>query len=211
MPTDWNMVIALVSLITSIVLSVVAIGMSLYFYTQGKNTESNVRAVLAEIKQQTDTLQKISGRQLDRLTRAVTESKPANEERQFLFIVEAMKHISATTAISPPPSPSELPADMRNWILLLSTDAYFHAAVSNCLLQGYLPDSIGDLADPLRRLVDLSCADFEILDGLLMEAAKDLTGNAEALYEEALTNWKPHVRDTLAVYKMRESQQPTAE
>src|SRR5215471_11938514 len=57
--------------VVSIVLGVVAIWLSIYFFMKGKDTETNIRVALAEIREQTGALERIAGRQLDRLTKAI--------------------------------------------------------------------------------------------------------------------------------------------
>jgi hypothetical protein len=68
--------IGLLASVASLILAVIAIWLSLYFYSKSKDTETEVRVVLGQIKQQTESLERLSARQLMRLTRAVTEPRP---------------------------------------------------------------------------------------------------------------------------------------
>lgn len=63
----------------SIALALVAIGQATYFFIKSKDSEKTVETALDGIRQQTETLQKIAGRQLDRLTKFVTEPRPIEE------------------------------------------------------------------------------------------------------------------------------------
>ena len=66
---------SIVSSIVSVILGFFAIVISLWFFMVSRKTEKDVSNALAEIKTQADMLQKISGKQLDRLTKYVTEAK----------------------------------------------------------------------------------------------------------------------------------------
>ncbi len=66
----------LISSIASLILSIIAIWLSLYFYKESKNNEQNVNNALSEIKIHTATLEKLTGKWLDRLTRFVTSPQP---------------------------------------------------------------------------------------------------------------------------------------
>ena len=54
-----NLGLSIAGLISSIVLSVVAIWMSMYFFTSGKETETQTRTALGEIRSQTTSLEKL--------------------------------------------------------------------------------------------------------------------------------------------------------
>ena len=73
---------SLVSSVLSSVLALVAISLSLYFFVQSRNVQENVSTTLAEIKTQAGVLQKITFKQLDRLTRFVTE-RPGQQSQQL--------------------------------------------------------------------------------------------------------------------------------
>jgi len=70
----------LAAAIASIVLAVVAIGLSIFFWMKGKDTETRVATALEGIRSQTDALQKLTGRWMDRFTRYATEPKPADRD-----------------------------------------------------------------------------------------------------------------------------------
>ena len=90
----WNTIISVVSLIVGVLLSILAIFISLYFYNEGKKTETTVSTMLAEIRQQTGALERLTGKLLDRLTRAVTDSaKPEHEERRLLLMFQAFRGV----------------------------------------------------------------------------------------------------------------------
>ena len=59
---------SIVASIVSVVLGFLAIAMSVYFFVVGRKTEREVSNSLIKIETQADMLQKLSGRQMDRLT-----------------------------------------------------------------------------------------------------------------------------------------------
>jgi hypothetical protein len=131
MSTDWGMVIGVSSLISGFVLDLLAIGLSVHFFVKTKNTESAVNSALAEIKQQTNSLERIASRQLDRLTRAVVQPRPETQE-----ILEAIKNLPKNSlADQPSPKPSTNPAEDREWLIKMQITAYFYASIANILLQ----------------------------------------------------------------------------
>lgn len=68
---------SVVSSIVSVILAVFAIGLSIYFFVETKNTEQRVTNSLAKIEAQAEGLQKLNAKWMDRLTRYVTEDRPA--------------------------------------------------------------------------------------------------------------------------------------
>ena len=101
---DWPTIIGIASAVASTVLAVVAMGQSLYFYNQAKNTERNTGETLAAIRAQTQTLEKLTGRQLDRLTRFATQ--PRDHEPAMSYVVTLMRELTNITASSSPVSPT---------------------------------------------------------------------------------------------------------
>ena len=85
---------SLVSSVLSSVLALVAISLSLYFFVQSRNVQENVSTTLAEIKTQAGVLQKITFKQLDRLTRFVTE-RPGQQSQQLDRLLDAAEGFSS--------------------------------------------------------------------------------------------------------------------
>lgn len=206
--TDWGLVIGLVGLTTGIILSMLAIGLSAFFYTQAKNTEGRVQTALGEIRQQTDSLQRLSGRMLDRLTRAVTEGRPDHEHRQMLFFVEAMRTVYTGNAV--PTSQPTVTPEMRASMVQLCAGTYLYAAIANVFLQDLLPESVSEVGEELRRMIDMTSADVTTLHAWLEAPADDWPTNARAMHDTAVNYWRPRVRDTLAAYQARSARFPDA-
>lgn len=199
---DWGMTIGVASLICTIILSVLAIGLSVYFYVQGRATETRITTALAEIRQQTTALDKLSGRLLDRLARAVTESaKPEHEERRMLLLFQAVRQFNSPTS-----TPREWSPEERGWVINIVAAAHFYAGVANVLLQHHVPASIGDVEEDVRRLVDMSCADFALSHSWLVAPGVTIPeGNSAGLFSWA-QQWRPYVRDTLGVFAARSAE-----
>jgi hypothetical protein len=203
------MVVGLVSMITGIVLSVLSILLSAYFYTQAKKSETGTSTALGEIRQQTQSLEKLSGRLLDRLTKAVTDSsRPEYEERRLVMMFQAVREFSAAAVPhTTSPSAAGLSAAERAWILQVCSACSLYAALTNTLLQQHLPADVSQVTPYLRRLVDVTATDAYWFDGMLQANGIDIPAESRANMAEA-ERWKPLVRDTLGVYQERQAQGP---
>lgn len=69
----------------SLVLGGFAIWLSWAFYSKAKDAEKQTAVTLEAIKAQSNTLQRLTGRWMDRLTRYATESRPADEGLMMLI------------------------------------------------------------------------------------------------------------------------------
>jgi hypothetical protein len=110
---DWLGLLGLVAGLVSIVLGVIAIWLSLHFYHQAKGSETAVGTMLADIRAQTATLERIAGRQLDRLTRFATQ--PRQEDPQVSQLMVIFRELTAV-ALSPgdsEPQTEPLPDHVR--------------------------------------------------------------------------------------------------
>ena len=74
----------------------------------GKATEANVKTALAEIKGQTEVLNKIMGRHLSRLTKAATKTDTAQAET-FALLSQAMDNLTSTPRLQAPGDPRPEP------------------------------------------------------------------------------------------------------
>lgn len=83
---------------------------------------------------------------------------------------------------------------------------YYYVAVSNVAAQGYLPalEELGE-DDTAKVLVDQSYRDFGILERTIGDINEPLLSQSTLsyLYQEALTRWKPLVKDSTGVYRAR--------
>src|SRR5713226_7209357 len=96
----------LASSIVSVLLGLLSIVLSLVFFAAAKSTERSVDGTLIKIQTQTEMLQKITGRQLDRLTKFVTERPSESNEfvPQMLDVLSRLPQ-ALTGSLMPQTSP----------------------------------------------------------------------------------------------------------
>lgn len=202
---------SLVSSIVSTILGVGAVALSLYFFVASKRTEKEVASALTKIQTQTEMLQKLTGKQLDRLTRFVTTERqdPTTEvTRLFLTFTEAIKPLSASI----PPAEAGANADqLRAELLTCYIAMYYYAAITNFWSQLHLPaaaefDETNEFHMMTKRAVDMSATDFDYMAGILGRCdERALTGSPLAhLLAEAKDQWRQWVRAAADVFIARE-------
>ncbi len=128
--SDWSALWAIGSGIVTLILSVIAIWLSLYFYTRGKDTEKNVTTALAEIKTQTAALERLASRQLDRLTKFATETRP--NDPALAEVARTFKEMSMLI-LQPAPSSPTPSGGLEADLLLSNFQAMYFASVLNAL------------------------------------------------------------------------------
>jgi hypothetical protein len=94
---------SIIASFVSVIISVLAIWQAIYFYTQGKNTERNVQVALEAIKTQTDALQTLNARTLDRLTKYVTTPRDESTQTAQLFAATMRDIPDIVLRLLPPP------------------------------------------------------------------------------------------------------------
>jgi hypothetical protein len=196
-------VINVAAALASIVLAVVAIGLAVYFYVRGRDSEGRASSVLSQIQTQIGTLDKLSGKMLDRLTRVSVEPRP--EQEAILTIISALRQLPEGLANGPRgPVPQNVP--QGEWIAAL-VSGYYYSSMANFLLQGMITavDDGTGIYKNLEWLIEASYRDFRYLEDLLGEAGQStLEGNRlRPLYEETIRNWRPWVRSAFESYKTR--------
>lgn len=194
---------SLVSSILGIAISILAIWLSLEFYARGRDTERRVEVALAEIKAQTEVLQKLTGRTMDRLTRYATEPKPADEV--LLHLVGIIREIPQSIAarLGAPSDGTDVDA-LRHEILAAYIAAYFYVGTTNFAFQAALPDDRPDAENIVVSMVDQSYGDALTLEGLIGRF-RDAEIRASALHHLYLAamNVRPQLRNTDMLYESR--------
>jgi hypothetical protein len=187
--------------IASIVLAVVAIFLAVYFYTQSKKSEKEVSNSLSKIETQAEALSKITGRQLDRLTKHATERRPQEGLPDLDAFVYLATSITQSLSATQPANNSHL--QLEN--LRMTIGALYYSAASNFFAYMSLPavsdyDENNQFHATTKRMMDLTQADVVYLDNILNDIAPDQieqTGLAH-LYREYHELWQPRVRDSTA-------------
>ena len=204
---------SIVSSIVSVILGFFAIFISLWFFIIGRKTEGNVSNALVEIKTQTDMLQKISGKQLDRLTKYVTNAK--NTAQSDDMISEMLKVIiqipqTLTSNLNDGSANQQTNEQLLQELVSCYIALYFYSAQTNYWAQIMLPDVTefdpqNSFDAACKRSVDMSAQDFDIMAGIISRV--DLTRlNQNALnhlLEETKSTWKDLVKNSSQVYETR--------
>jgi len=209
---------SIVASIVSLILGGVAIWLSLYFYTQAKNTERNVQVALEGIRTQTEALQALNARTLDRLTKYVTT--PRDEPNQtFQILYAAIRDLPEMALRLRPPGPQAIDETTRRELLSAYIALWNYTATSNIWAGFHLPraedfnaeDSFHTL---VKYVVDRSAADFSymtgIIQGVRIEDIRACPQNIVALHDEVQANLRQMVGDTAYHFAQRAKQQPPA-
>ena len=199
----------------SIVVGVMAIGLSIWLYTLTKRTETDVAKSLAKIETQADMLSKITGNQLDRFTKFFTEPKqtPSNEQMD-----EVIRMFAELPQMLLNPSTEEAGPSREKQIELLIA-LYFYTAQINCWTQASLPnidkhDENNSYHRHTKRIVDMSAADFQVAATKLrgFEPHELTSLPIYPLLEETLKTWRDKVMTSADVYihRAQSNNQPDA-
>lgn len=199
---------SIVSSIVSVILGLLAIALSVYFFVQSKNTEKGVSNSLTKIETQAESLQKLTSRYLDRLTRYVTEDKPDAMSESVPTLVAILSQLPQTITntlmqVAPRDKTQELTTELYSCYIAL----YFYIAQTNYWSQFYLPRASEFKEDDpfhtlVRRIVDMSAADFEVMANILnkCDQPKLQTNQLVHLLNEAKDFLRIHVRTTAQVF-----------
>jgi hypothetical protein len=204
-----SFVASIVSCITGLVVGILAIALSIYFYTQNKNVEAAFQTALEGIRVQTDSLQKLTGRWMDRLTKYVTTPQSPRIESQNQLL-NAIKDLPKDIA-SQLPVPGQ--SSQEKELLSAYCALYYYTAVANYWAQFMLPpldefDRNREYAQHVKETVDRSCSDFYTMAGILSKIDPTLLSSVplKSLADKAAAEYQGVVRDSTSVYAWRTEQ-----
>lgn len=195
----------------SLVLGGFAIWLALQFYEKGKDAEKQAALLLEGIRAQTDSLQQLTGRWMDRFTRHATEPKPLDEGLMALVSAVADLPTTILTTLRIPPGVEStqveaLQAELVNTYIGL----HYYSAVANVAIQTHLPsapeyDETNDGHVALRRLIDSTANDFNFMAQSInaTERARVDASRLAHLLEETNRDWAPLVRDADGLFRYR--------
>ena len=203
---------SVVSSVVSVILAVFAIGLSIYFFVETKNTEQRVTNSLSKIEAQAEGLQKLNAKWMDRLTRYVTEDRPTPTDPAVPHLIQVLAQLPATLTATFTQHPDRDSQDrLVNEVYSAYIALYFYIAQTNYWSQYYLPsaaefDGADDFHGLIKRIVDMSDTDFRHIAGILANCDQDrLARSALAhLLEETKDTWRFRVRSTAEVFVDRE-------
>ena len=198
--------ISILSGVFSISISVIAIFLSIVFYLAGRKTEISVSNSLTKIETQTDALQKLSGRQIDKLMKHAFEGNPQNSSNDTMMqIMSTLSQIplTITTILR---QPVENTNDTQK-IADLYAALYFYTAQTNYWSQYYLPkasefDETNEFHTFTKRIVDLSDSDFVGVANWLSQCDQRLLSQSPLYSYFNVTKdiWRHTVRNSAEVF-----------
>lgn len=198
-------IINLISSIASLTLSVIAIWLSLYFYNQTKTSERNVSDSLSSIKSQTDTLQKLTARWMDRLTRYATDS--SSYDSTLTQLIEVIKIIPGQNNIHLPQLESKI-EDLTQEAISGYIGMHHYCAIANVVAQAHLPklmdyDPTSEAHELIKNLLDNSFNTFNYLNDLLSEvdSKRIKVSSISSWYDMTNDFWKGSVKNANQVFE----------
>jgi hypothetical protein len=214
LPMDWVLVINTSVGLMALVLGVFAIGFSLYLYSKAKDSEKETAKALEAIKAQSDALQRLTGRWMDRFTRHAVEPRPADEGLMQLVQVVASLPTTILAHLQfrgPDPANQE---PLLKEIVDAYVGLYYYTALANVLGQGLLPQEADFNSDDpahagIQALIDRTASDFAHMAQLLggVDQNRLRASSLQHLLDEAIKQWRPLVRFTSQAFEARRATQ----
>lgn len=211
MPTTLA-IVGIIAGSVSVILGFLALFLSVIFFVKGRNTEKAVSNTLTEIRTQTQILQKITARQIDRFTKYFTEQKPqgADDTAQLISILAQLPN-QLTSHLSETSQTGDFEVLMDDFIICCAV-LYFYTAQTNYWCQSYLPsasefDENNDFHKLTMRIVDMSAADFNLIANVLSKQDSSRIQKDSVSYElmnETITYWRDTVKSSSQVFVERE-------
>lgn len=207
--------ISLVASATSIVLALLAIIFTVWFFVLSKKTEKETSNSLTKIETQADSLQKISGRWMDRLTKYVTTDKPSSVDPTLLQLGNMFTQLPQTIAQFLSQTQIQQSSDKitltNEQFYTASISIYFYSAQANYWCQPYLPkagefDKDNPTHNLIRRIIDVSHYDFMLLHSYLTKENPDQLRNNKnyGTYIETRDSLAPYIKSVSDIYIMQQ-------
>lgn len=204
-------IISLIAGLVSVILGGFALFLSVYFFINTKGTETKVATALESIKAQTDALQKITLRQVDRLTKYATDNSPYSDIlAKIIPTIPSTAHITEVFTAQ-----LELEKAEKEGLIAELVNAYIgmyqYCAVTNVIAQGQLPpiehyeDNL-PVSEAIKEIVNRSYGYFYTLKGIFKDRVHETRITASPfneMYQATETNWAPLVKDATQVYAER--------
>ena len=203
---------SIVASVVSIILGFVAIVVSIYFFVTNQKTEKNVSNSLTKIETQTEMLQKITGKQIDRLTKFVTEPRSSIIDDSLPDIISRLTELPQTILSQTQRTTSEADGNpLLPEVITCYIGLYFYTAQTNYWSQYYLPDTDEFSEDNVfhlttKRIVDLSATDFHLVEDILNNCGTEqLESNPLChLFNETRDFWAKDVKSSADVFISRQ-------
>ncbi len=200
--------INLVGSISAIILSILAIALSIAFFIASKNAEKETALSIGKIDNTTGTLNTLSLKMINRLTTAIITPKATDEK-----ISDIIREVKNTGLLEQPDETGTL---NKEQIEQLRVDnliaAFYYAGLTNLALQYHLPATIGGTNEDgyIANLIDQSKTDYNILKTWInatADANQKLNDSpVKHMYDLAIT-WDEAVKSTREYYAAKENVQ----
>lgn len=191
--------------ITSIILAILAIFFTVYFFIQAKNSEKEVSNYLKKIEVHTEILENITGKQIDRFTKHLTENSYtfANREEIAKMLDKSTGLITFKEQIS---NGNANRADTIRFII----GSLYYAALTNYYTYMVLPsienfDENNAFHNTIKNSLNIA---FNDINYIQKEIARLNITDQEIeeqgllnLYNEAKNNWLPLAKDITTAFK----------
>lgn len=201
---------SIIASVVSVLLGLLAIGLSVYFFGHGRDTERAVSNSLTKIETQAEMLQKVTSRQMDRLTKYVTEDRPAEPDmaQTLIALLELARPLTANLQHSLGVADTER---LATELVTCYIGLYYYTVQTNYWAQWHLPaivdfDETNQFHVLVKRVIDQSAVDFAAMARLLESVDRPrLDGSPVAhLLQEATQVWREAVKSCADVYIARE-------
>ena len=206
---------SIASSVASILLAVLAFGFSFYVYDKGRTTDQSITNSLAKIETQAESLQRLSGKWMDRLTRYVTTDRPPGPlDQQLPQLIAVLGQLpQAITMKISQPLTSDPPEHLIEELITCYIAMYYYSAQTNFWAAACLPniedfDVTNDFHQTTRRVVDVSCQDFQHMANVLgsIELSRLKRNPSFKLLEETRDLWRLHVLSVSDIWAQRAKQ-----
>lgn len=206
---------SIASSIVSMILAILAMWFAFYVYDKGKGTDQSITNSLAKIEAQAESLQKLSGKWMDRLTRYVTTERPPGPlDQQLPHLIAVLTQLpQAITMQITRPQTNDPPEQLVEELISCYIAMYYYAALTNFWAAGYLPD-VAEADDKnefqmmTRRIIDGSCQDFNNIAKLLgtLDQQRLERNPSVGILVETRDLWRHHVRSVSQLWMQRAKQ-----
>jgi len=189
--------------LTAIILSLLAIVLSIWFFVLAKNSENETKKALEGIRTQTDALQKLAGRWLDRFTKHLIEQKP----------LDALWNVASQVSNLPERISQHLQINIaqvhqnRSEIISCYIALQYYAAQANVFAQLSLPafsefNETNENHRFIRQIVDQSAGDVRYLETLISNIdSSEINQNSLYHLRKSYNDfWSNHLKDSLEFY-----------
>ena len=207
--------------IMSLVLGGFAIWLSFQFYSKATEAETRTAVTLEAIRAQSEALQKLTGRWMDRFTRHATEPKPADEG--LLALVNAMANLPTTILthlrVYSEPRGTETTEEIKEAAIAEMVNCYVclyhYTALANISWQALLPaDGIVDETDAVQlfliQTVDSTAKDFAYMANILakIDNSRLRACSYVNLLDYTIDHLRDHIADSASILAARQGRGP---